>query len=101
MMTVNVVSNKWNRNTEEFSEPCKPDPKLLYRKKLLVNLETKDKAKSKRQLMFHENEEKTTIVRRHCAMWNPAIGLHGAWDTVRACSVHLTFTLLYCNESKA
>ena len=82
VMTVNVVSNKWDRNMEEFSAPCQPDPKLLYRKKLLVNLETKDKAKSKRQLLFHENDEKTTVVRRHCAMWNTEIGLHGAWDTV-------------------
>ena len=82
VMTVNVVSNKWDRNMEEFSKPCQPDPKLLYRKKLLVNLETKDKAKSKRHLLFHENEEETTVVRRHCAMWNSEIGLHGAWDTV-------------------
>ena len=82
VMTINAFANKWDRNLQEFSEACKPDPKLLYRKKLLVTLETKDKVKSKRQLLFHENEEKTTIVKRHCAMWNPNIGLYGAWDTV-------------------
>ena len=82
VLTIAASANKWNRNTETFSTPCQPDPKLLYRKKLLVNLETKDKAKAKRQLMFHENEERTTILKRHCAMWNPEIGKFGAWDTV-------------------
>ena len=82
IMTIDAFANSWDRNMETFSPKCLPDPKLLYRKRLLVTLETKDKVKSKRQLLFHENEEKTTIMRRHCAMWNPQIGLFGAWDTV-------------------
>ena len=48
----------------------------------MVTLETKDKVKSKRQLMFHDNEERTTIMKRHCAMFNDEIGLFGAWSTV-------------------
>ena len=82
VMSIDAFANSWDRNMEEFSSKCQPDPKLLYRKRLLVTLETKDKVKSKRQLMFHENEEKTSILRRHCAMWNPEIGMFGAWDTV-------------------
>ena len=82
VMTIDAFANSWDRNMESFSTKCKPDPKLLYRKRLLVTLETKEKVKSKRQLLFHENEEKTTILKRHCAMWNPEIGLFGAWDTV-------------------
>ena len=35
----------------------------------------------RRQLLFHDDEEETTIMRRHCALWNPHIGLYGAWDT--------------------
>ena len=82
VMTIDAFANSWDRNMESFSTKCKPDPKLLYRKRLLITLETKEKVKSKRQLLFHENEEKTTILKRHCAMWNPEIGLFGAWDTV-------------------
>merc|ERR1712117_809518 len=76
------MANKWNKNTATFSKTCEPDPKLLYKKRLLVTLETKDKVKSKRQLLFHENEEKTEIEKRHCAMWNDDIGLYGGWSTV-------------------
>ena len=82
VITINAFANSWNKELKVFSETCKPDPKLLYRKKLMVTLETKDKVKSKRQLMFHEFEDKTMIVKRHCAMWNPEIGLYGAWSTV-------------------
>jgi len=81
IMTIRASANRWNRNLEEFEPTCKPDPKLLYRKRLLINLVTKSKQKSRRQLLFHSNEEVTTILRRHCAIWNSNIGMFGAWDT--------------------
>ena len=40
-----------------------------------------DDSALRRQLLFHADEEETTIMRRHCALWNPHIGLYGAWDT--------------------
>ena len=57
VMSIKAFANSFNRNNQEFTKLCQPDPKLLYRKKLMVTLETKDKVKSKfqRQLMFHEN----------------------------------------------
>jgi len=81
VMTIQASANRWNRNLEQFDPICRPDPKLLYRKRLLVNLATKYKRKSRRQLLFHQNEEVTTILKRHCAIWNPSIGQYGAWDT--------------------
>jgi len=81
IMTIRASANRWNRNLEEFEPTCKPDPKLLYRKRLLINLVTKSKQKSRRQLLFHSNEEVTSILRRHCAIWNSNIGMFGAWDT--------------------
>jgi len=81
VVTIQASANKWNRNMEEFEPVCRPDPKLLYRKRLLINLATKHKKKSRRQLLFHQNEEVTTILRRHCAIWNSHIGMFGAWDT--------------------
>ena len=82
VMTIKAFANRWNSRTNSFTTTCQPDPKLLYRKKIMVTLETKDKVKSKRQLMFHDNEERTTIMKRHCAMFNDEIGLFGAWSTV-------------------
>ena len=64
-----------------FSKTCRPDPKLLVRKMLLINLATKSPEKSRRHLLFHDDEEETTILRRHCTIWNKEIGLYGAWDT--------------------
>eukprot|EP00090_Calanus_glacialis_P035198 TRINITY_DN60141_c0_g1_i1.p1 TRINITY_DN60141_c0_g1~~TRINITY_DN60141_c0_g1_i1.p1 ORF type:complete len:923 (-),score=185.92 TRINITY_DN60141_c0_g1_i1:73-2841(-) len=81
VMTIKASANRWNRNTEEFDPICRPDPKLLYRKRLLINLATKSKEKSRRQLLFHQNEDVTSILKRHCAIWNPNIGMFGAWDT--------------------
>ena len=59
---------------------CRLDPKLLARKRILIQLATKSQERSHRQLLFHAGEEETTILRRHCAIWNKRIGLHGAWD---------------------
>ena len=81
VMTIKASANKWNKATDEFGPICRPDPKLLYRKRLLINLATKSKEKSRRQLLFHEKEEVTTIKKRHCAIWNSGIGMFGAWDT--------------------
>ena len=102
VMSIKAFANSFNRNNQEFTELCQPDPKLLYRKKLMVTLETKDKVKSKfqRQLMFHENEEKSEIVRRHCAMWNPDIGLFGAWDTVDIETVSMDENSAVCLTDK-
>lgn len=81
VMTIKASANKWDKTREQFGPVCKPDQKLLYRKRLLINLSTKSKQKSRRQLLFHQNEEVTTIQRRHCAIWNSGIGMFGAWDT--------------------
>jgi hypothetical protein len=35
----------------------------------------------RRQLQFHEDEPTSNVASRHCALWNPDIGLSGAWDT--------------------
>ncbi len=35
----------------------------------------------RRQLQFHEAEPTSSVASRHCAIWNPDIGLSGAWDT--------------------
>jgi len=79
VMSISARANSWNNN--QFSESCKPDPKLVLSKKIMIYLTTKSNEKSKRQLMFHEDEETTTIAKRHCVKWNPDIGPHGAWDT--------------------
>ena len=81
VVSINASANQWDKNRHTFGKVCIPDPKLLVRKRLLVNLATKSSEKSRRQLLFHDNEEETTIMRRHCALWNPHIGLYGAWDT--------------------
>ncbi len=36
---------------------------------------------SLRQLRYHEEEPVSRVASRHCAIWNPDIGLLGAWDT--------------------
>ena len=81
IISITAAANQWQKNTMSFSKTCRPDPKLLVRKMLLINLPTKSPEKSRRQLLFHNDEEKTTILRRHCAIWNKEIGLYGAWDT--------------------
>ena len=63
---------RYDWNTGGFTAACAPDPKLLYRKRLLVQLVTRQK--SRRQLLFHQGEERPTILRRHCAVWNDGIG---------------------------
>jgi len=81
VVSINASANQWDKDRHTFGKVCVPDPKLLVRKRLLVNLATKSSEKSRRQLLFHADEEETTIMRRHCALWNPHIGLYGAWDT--------------------
>merc|ERR1740128_522696 len=67
IITIKASANKGDKTEETFGPLCTPDSKLLYRKKLLINLATKSKQKSRRQLLFHHNEEVTSIKRRHCA----------------------------------
>ena len=65
---------RYDPDSGGFTTPCSPDPKLLYRKRLLVQLITRTRQKSRRQLLFHQGEERPTILRRHCAVWNDGIG---------------------------
>ena len=46
----------------------------------------KNKAKKKvtdgsRKLLFHGDEAPNEIKSKYCAIWNPAVGTLGAWDT--------------------
>lgn len=81
VISITSAANQWDKKSQSHGRTCRPDPKLLVRKQLLINLGTKSREKSRRQLLFHADEEETTILKRHCAIWNNDIGLYGAWDT--------------------
>ena len=75
-------------NKQQLFE-CKPDIKLLLRRPLRMTFELKsgkNKAKKKvtdgsRKLLFHGDEAPNEIKSKYCAIWNPAVGTLGAWDT--------------------
>ena len=55
---------------------------------------------SKRQLLFHEDEVYTRIVRRYCAIWNPMIGPFGAWDIDDVTTVSVNNEMGTCMSEK-
>ena len=75
-------------NKQQLFE-CKPDIKLLLRRPLRMTFELKsgkNKARKKvtdgsRKLLFHGDEAPNEIKSKYCAIWNPAVGTLGAWDT--------------------
>jgi len=100
VVSISLAANQWDKESRSFGAACRPDPKLLVRKRLLVTLATKSPVRSRRQLLFHAGEERSAILRRHCAIWNPAIGLHGAWDTAGITTERVDETGAACATSK-
>jgi len=87
---------------------CKPDIKLLLRRPLRITFELKsgkNKAKKKvtdgsRKLLFHGDEAPNEIKSRYCAIWNPAVGTLGAWDTEGIRMVWSDDTVVECISTK-
>ena len=73
-------------NSKQQLLECKPDIKLLLRRPLRMTFELKS-GKSKtikdgsRKLQFHGDDAPSEIKSKYCAIWNPALGNLGAWDT--------------------
>ena len=81
-----VVTVKFFTNNDTFS-PTAEDSKLcsdvpvdMKYHPVKVKLYHKSKETTRRKILHHDDEVKTTIERRRCIMWNPDLGLHGAWD---------------------
>jgi len=100
VVSIAAKANSWDPTNQQFSESCLPDPKLLYSHKIMIYLTSKTETKSKRQLMFHEDEENPTILQRHCAIWNDDIGLFGAWDTDDIQTVDINEKFAVCKSEK-
>ncbi len=69
----------------QFTERCHADPKMLIRKPLRVKFEVLSSRHSdgygRKLLGYFDDLEKTKVRARHCVVYDPQIGVHGAWTT--------------------
>lgn len=81
VVSVRATANLWQPGRRQFSQLCQPDDKLMASSRIYIQLLTKSSGKGLRRLQFHEDETRSRVASRHCAIWNPDLGLTGAWDT--------------------
>ena len=74
------VNNDTFAPSPEDAELCKNIPVDMKYTPVKIKLYHKSRETARRKILHHENEIKTSIDARRCVMWNPDIGLSGAWD---------------------
>ena len=80
---------KFLEKNSQIQDLWKTCDELVIRRPLRMTFELKsgkNKAKKKvmdgsRKLLFHGDEAPNEIKSKYCAIWNPAVGALGAWDT--------------------
>ena len=81
VITVRFLTNNDTFNpTKADAAMCKDIPVDLKYSPVKVKLYHKSKETARRKILHHEEEIKTSIDTRRCVMWNPDIGMFGAWD---------------------
>lgn len=76
-----MINNATFKPTYENYAACQDIPVDMKYMPVKIKLYHRSKETARRKIMFHEDEIKTSIDQRRCVMWNPDIGISGAWDT--------------------
>jgi len=75
-----ITNNDTFAPTKRDSELCSKIPVDMKYTPVKIKLYHKSKETTRRKILHHDFEVKTTIETRRCVMWNPDMGLHGGWD---------------------
>lgn len=110
VIVLDVTANEQGTDEDDpdtyrrFGERCLPDEMLLVRNPIVLDfsiMSHRHNFGNLRKLLGYFDELDTSRVRqRHCAIWNPDIGTHGAWDTEGVRMVHASDTKATCHSTK-
>lgn len=111
MILLDVTANEQGSDVDDpdtfrkFGERCKPDEKLLVRNPIVLDFSVKSYRHQyghlgRNLLGYFDNSDESRVRRRHCAIWNPAIGTDGAWDTDGVKLVHASDTAATCHATQ-
>ena len=82
VISVKIITNNDTFNpTIADSQLCQEIPVDLKYTPIMIKFYHTSRETARRKVLFHEDEIKTSIDTRRCVMWNPDIGVFGAWDS--------------------
>ncbi len=95
-----------------YHDRCVPDSKPFVRKAMRFQFDilsyrhnfgedsASSSATARKTKGYFDELDSSKVRTRHCAVWDPSIGLHGAWTTEGVKTVHVDETVATCYATK-